>query len=98
MDKKMKKYIVIIILGLIGFQSQAIHFPSFNQRVYEVPYAEKAPTIDGTIEPGEWKYAVKLPSGGHYVRQAEFMITWREEAIYVAQRSVLRPGEKPLCR
>jgi hypothetical protein len=95
-----KLYFILVVAGFlsISFSAQAIHFPSFGERIYQVPYAVEAPKIDGVINEDEWQYAVKLPSGGPMVRQAEFMITWREDAIYIAQRSPLRPGEVPLCR
>lgn len=67
-------------------------------RMYEIPVASAAPTLDGVINEDEWRNAVRIPSGGAFAREAEFFMMWTPDALHLAQRSPLRPGELPLTR
>ncbi len=66
-----------------------------------VPYAHEKPTIDGVIGDAEWVGAEStnaLQTTRHQIspRQTRFWMTWDEENLYVAMRSPLRPGERPV--
>jgi len=66
-----------------------------------IPYAWEKPTIDGVIDEAEWQGAASfraLQTTGRQIsaRQTRFWIMWDEEHFYVAMRSPLRPGERPI--
>jgi hypothetical protein len=66
-----------------------------------VPYAVTKPVIDGVVNDEEWQGAVSvnaLQSVGKQVstRQTRFWIAWDEDNLYVAMRSPLRQGERPI--
>ncbi len=89
--KKVFHALMGMAIGLLGAASAA-------ELTYEVPYAEKPPTLDGKMDPMEWRDSVVIPSGAGMPRQAYFHLMWREDALYLAQVSPLRPGERPLRR
>ncbi len=66
-----------------------------------IPYAWGKPTIDGVVDDAEWQGAASfraLQTTGKQIsaRQTRFWILWDEEHFYVAMRSPLRPGERPI--
>lgn len=66
-----------------------------------VPYAVVKPVIDGKIDDDEWRGAVSfnaLQTTTHQVsaRQTRFWMMWDEDNIYVAMRSPMRKGERPI--
>lgn len=66
-----------------------------------IPYAHTKPTIDGSVNDAEWQGALSheaLQSTGRKIstRQTRFWMMWDEENIYVAMRSPLRKGERPI--
>ena len=68
-----------------------------------VPYATEKPVIDGTINDDEWQHAASLNAlqtlrGQVAPRQTRFWVLWDEDNLYMAMRSPLRPGERPLQR
>ena len=85
-----------------------LNAPSFAQvaanyktPLFTVPYAAQKPTIDGAVNADEWKNALSVDalqgtdkklSG----RRARFWITWDEDNLYLAMRSPLRAGERPI--
>jgi hypothetical protein len=63
------------------------------------PYAHRKPMLDGVIEEAEWQGAESvnaLQTTGKQVspRQTRFWMSWDEDALYMAVRSPLRPGER----
>ncbi len=62
-----------------------------------LPFCRQAPSIDGRLAPGEWKYAATVtlleayPSGDPQVLRLEqpvFYLTWDERYLYVAMDSI----------
>jgi hypothetical protein len=68
-----------------------------------VPYAKEKPVIDGTVNDDEWRHAASINGlqtlrGQVAPRQTQFWFMWDEDNLYMAMRSPLRPGERPLQR
>ena len=69
-----------------------------------VPRTSKAPTVDGTIDPVEWREAaavsgvVTLADNALIPRPTTFFVTWDPEHLYLACRTYLKPGYKPHIR
>jgi len=66
-----------------------------------VPYAHAKPTIDGRIDDAEWRSALSVNAlqttrGTVASRQTRFWMMWDEDHLYLAMRSPLRPGERPI--
>jgi Family of unknown function (DUF6067) len=66
-----------------------------------IPYTDHAPTIDGAINDTEWQSALSLTGlqtteGNVSTRQTTFWLMWDDDHLYIAMRSPLRPGERPL--
>jgi hypothetical protein len=90
---------LVLIVSLIGGSVMAAE--DYRHPVAVIPFATIKPTIDGTVDDGEWQGAFSqraLQTTGKAVssRQARFFMMWDEENIYVAMRDQLRPGERPL--
>ena len=66
-----------------------------------VPRLEKAPTIDGVIDPAEWQGAAAISGpvdiNGNVLlpRPTTFYLAWDAGHLYFACRTYLRPGYKP---
>ncbi|MGD0094510.1 MAG: glycoside hydrolase domain-containing protein, partial [Planctomycetota bacterium] len=69
--------------------------PRFN-----VPRMSKPPTIDGKIEPEEWREAVKVMgmiwtgSMDYRDRPVSFWVAWDAKHLYIAARSDILPGHR----
>lgn len=68
-----------------------------------VPFAEKAPTIDGKVDDTEWQGACSVTAlrtvrGQVSGRQTRYRLCWDRDNLYLAMRSWLRPGERPVQR
>lgn len=68
---------------------------------WAAPRLATPPEIDGRIGGEEWRYASQinaLQANGRGVskRPVTWMVTWDPEHLYVAMRSPLRPGERPV--
>jgi len=66
-----------------------------------IPYALEKPVIDGVVDEAEWQgaasfNALQTTNKQINARQTRFWIMWDEENFYVAMRSPLRPGERPI--
>ena len=73
----------------------------YRTPVVQAPYAEEKPVIDGKLDDALWQkclYLNALRSKDRMMsyRGTAFWIAWDEDNIYVAMRSPLRPGEKPI--
>lgn len=73
----------------------------YRTPVVQAPYAEEKPVIDGKLDDALWQkclYLNALRSKDRMMsyRGTAFWIAWDEDSIYVAMRSPLRPGEKPI--
>lgn len=80
--------------GSSGFGFAEEKIPAFN-----VPYTSAPPTIDGEINPDEWRDATKLMGTatvkklGFIDRPHTFYIAWDEEHLYVAARAHFLPND-----
>jgi len=70
----------------------------------QIPRMSTPPTIDGAIDPEEWKEAVAVSGVGAFInhtlipRPTTFFLGWDEGHLYFAARAYLRPGYKPRIR
>lgn len=69
---------------------------------FAIPRAPAAPTIDGTIDASEWQGALhvnltqQLGSREVSAMQTTWCLMWDADNLYVAMRSPLRAGERPI--
>ncbi|MFW5682682.1 MAG: glycoside hydrolase domain-containing protein [Phycisphaeraceae bacterium] len=68
---------------------------------WAAPRIETPPTIDGEIGEEEWKYAARLNAlqarlAGVSAREVTWFTTWNPDHLYIAMRSPMRPGERPI--
>jgi hypothetical protein len=96
---------VICVLALLVFTGVSTRAQSvqdgYKAPSITIPYAWTKPTLDGVIRDAEWQGAVSLDalqttSKAVSARQTRFWLEWDEDNLYVAMRSPLRPGERPL--
>jgi hypothetical protein len=68
---------------------------------FAIPRMAATPTIDGTIDPTEWREAcaisgvVDQSNDTLIPRPTTFFLAWDAEHLYFASRTYLRPGYKP---
>lgn len=73
--------------------------PKFN-----IPKTSKPPTIDGRIEPGEWKDSVQLmgmvwtSSLGYRDRPVSFRVAWDDDHLYISHRIDVLTGKTPFLK
>ena len=73
--------------------------PKFN-----IPKTSKPPTIDGRIEPGEWKDSVQLmgmvwtSSLGYRDRPVSFRVAWDDNNLYISHRIDVLTGKTPFLK
>jgi hypothetical protein len=73
----------------------------YSTPTFRIPYCEQKPQIDGKIGQEEWQGAMSvraLQTTRHQVssRQTRFWVMWDEDHLYLAMRSPLREGERPI--
>jgi hypothetical protein len=73
----------------------------YRHPVVAIPYAATKPVIDGVVNDAEWQgafsqRALRSLGGKIATRQTRFWMMWDEENIYIAMRSPLRKGERPI--
>jgi len=95
-----KPVISLVALAAIGSAALAAE-DEYKHPVVAIPYAHAKPTIDGVVKDEEWQGAMShqaLQTVGRKIstRQARFWMMWDEENFYVAMRSPLRKGERPI--
>lgn len=79
---------------------------SEQQGKFTIPKMAKPPTLDGTIEPAEWREALAIGGlasqnpGGNFLimRPTTFYLAWDTDNLYVACRTWIMPGYKPWVR
>jgi len=75
--------------------------PQDKLATFVVPKMTKPPTIDGTIDPVEWREAVAISGVGQCVsaqllaRPTTYFLAWDEGHLYMAMRVWVKPGYKP---
>ena len=67
-----------------------------SAREFVVPYAEKAPAIDGRLSASEWSNALVISGTGDTIdhRKAEMFLCWDEKNLYGAVRTETPPRGK----
>jgi hypothetical protein len=84
-----------VLAGSTGWKFPEPLVPKFN-----VPKTDKAPTIDGTVDPAEWNSAVRVmgvvetSSLRYKDRPLAFWLAWDEEHLYLAARSDVLRGHR----
>ncbi len=73
----------------------------YQHPIAVMPYAWEKPVIDGVVNDAEWQgafsqRALRSLGGQIATRQTRFWMMWDEENIYIAMRSPLRKGERPI--
>lgn len=73
----------------------------YQHPIAALPYAREKPTIDGTVNDAEWQeafshQALRTTQGQIAARQTRFWMMWDEDNLYIAMRSPLRKGERPV--
>lgn len=74
-----------------------------KQGVYSIPRMAKPPTIDGAIDPAEWREALAIgglasqnPGGNLLImRPTTYYLAWDADNLYVACRTWIMPGYQP---
>ena len=63
---------------------------------YEVPFANKAPVVDGMVADGEWDCALRVVGAGRPVdaRRAEISFAWDAANVYVMVKSETAPRNR----
>ena len=63
---------------------------------YEIPFAAKAPVVDGVASPGEWDGAFRVVGAGKPVdaRYAEISFAWDADCLYVMVKSETAPRNR----
>ena len=66
-----------------------------------IPYAAQKPVIDGAINDAEWRGALSVDAlqttdKNLSARRTRFWLMWDEDHLYLAMRSPLRAGERPI--
>lgn len=75
----------------------------FDVPILAVPRVSKSPVIDGMINDDEWSVAssvnaLKTKRLGISNREVQYWLAWDDEHLYIAMRSWLRKGERPITR
>jgi hypothetical protein len=98
--------IVLLLAGALllgaGARAQA-PLPAGKSAAFAVPKMAHPPTIDGIIEPMEWREALAIgglasqnPGGNLLImRPTTYYLAWDAANLYVACRTWLMPGYKP---
>jgi len=97
---KQKPAIALFALAASCVTGVAADTP-YQRPTLAIPYAREKPTIDGVIDDAEWQGAASFRALLTHrrqisARQTRFWLMWDEEHFYVAMRSPLRPGERPI--
>ncbi len=74
---------------------------NYDVPVIAVPRMQNPPVIDGNIAPDEWVgassvNALKTKRAGISNRETQYWLGWDEQNLYIAMRSWLRQGERPI--
>jgi len=90
----------LFVLGVLCAAAAADQ-KEYRHPTVVIPYAHSKPTIDGKVDDAEWQGALSheaVQSTGRKIstRQTRFWMMWDEENVYVAMRSPLRKGERPI--
>lgn len=81
------------LLAAVAFISAAVSSVFGEPALYDVPFAVRAPVIDGVASAGEWDGALRIIGAGKPVdaRYAEIAFAWDAENLYVCARSETAP-------
>jgi len=93
--------VVMLFVPLLAGAGDQI--PADKQGNYAIPRMSQAPTIDGKIDPTEWREALAIgglasqnPGGNLLImRPTTYFLAWDADNLYVACRTWIMPGYKP---
>ena len=82
--------------ALFGVALSAVSAFASAHGQYEVPFAAKAPVVDGVASPGEWDAALRIIGAGKPVdaRRAEIAFAWDAGWLYVMAKSETAPRNR----
>jgi hypothetical protein len=94
---------LVLVLGSMAVRVCAAALPEGKGGNYVIPRMTHAPTIDGTIDPAEWREALAIgglasqnPGGNLLImRPTTYYLAWDADNLYVACRTWIMPGYKP---
>ncbi len=94
------KAVAVYLLGAVCLVRGGVH-DGYKVASFTIPYAKTAPKIDGIVDDAEWRNAFEanaLQTTDKRVstRQTRVWMMWDEDHLYIAMRSPLRPGERPI--
>ncbi len=92
-----------LTVALLTPTAEARKLPDDGLARFDIPKMSSAPTIDGTIDPAEWREAVAVsglaqqnPGGNLLImRPTTYYLAWDADALYLACRTWIMPGMKP---
>jgi len=97
--------VCVVLLALMGSAAFAAQGPVPADRLgsFLVPRIQKPPTLDGVVDPEEWKGALAIgglaqqnPGGNLLIlRPTTYFLAWDEQNLYLACRTWIMPGLKP---
>ena len=95
--------VMSVSLGALIAVSALAQLPAGKVGSFAVPKMTKPPTIDGTINPTEWREALAIgglasqnPGGNLLImRPTTYYLAWDADNLYVACRTWIMPGYKP---
>jgi hypothetical protein len=92
---------LLAVVALVATaQAQKLVFDEALIPHFNVPRVPKPPTIDGAIDPDEWRQAAKVMGmvrthGKEFRdRPVAFWVAWDPEHLYIAARSDILPGHR----
>jgi len=98
----MLPFVLLEVLSLPAFAGVGDKaLPPEKVPALSVPKMSQPPTIDGAINPEEWREATAVSGVGNWVddvlvpRPTTFYLGWDDGHLYFAVRTYLRPGYKP---
>jgi hypothetical protein len=97
----MRWTLIGLALWVLAMAAGAATLTPAEVSVLAVPRTTKAPTIDGTIDPVEWRGAAAISGAADQgkemliPRPTTFLFAWDAGHLYFACRTYLRPGHKP---
>ncbi len=91
-----------VLLAATGARAQEAKFSFPEERIarFNIPYAAKAPIVDGNIDAPQWQQAVRVTgvawtgSLDYRDRPLSFWVAWDAGHVYLAARSDILPGHR----
>jgi len=94
--------IAAMLIGSVSAEAAQTRLKAGEEATFAIPRMSKPPTLDGTIDPVEWREAVAISgttdvgSGLLDPRPATFLLAWDAQHLYMGCRVYMPAGYKPL--